>query len=86
MLILMPIITLEPEWDLHLITSSIYGGKADENAYSLLANSSTENAYSLLADSSTVNGTAASTGQAVYTSAKRGTHFIGNEQVYDPVN
>ena len=54
----------------HEFDNPIYGGEADENAYSLLANSSTENAYSLLADSSMVNGTAASTGQAVYTSGK----------------
>ena len=57
----------------HEFDNPIYGGEADENTYSLLADSSTENAYSSLADS-TVNGTAASTGQAVYTNSKIGTH------------
>lgn len=75
----------------HKFDNPIYGGEADENStYALLADDSStdhENAYSMLADSSTVNGTAASTGQAVYANAKRGTHAAaGNEQVYHHVN
>ena len=68
----------------HKFDNSIYGGEEDENStYTLLADSSTENAYSSVADSST---TATATEQAAYTNAKRGTHAIGNEQVYDHIN
>jgi hypothetical protein len=71
----------------HKFDNPIYGGEADENStYALLADSSTEDPYSSLADSSTGNGTAAPTGQAAYANTKRGTHAIGNEQVYDHIN
>ena len=71
----------------HKFENPIYGGEEDESStYALLADSSTENAYSSVADSSSGNGTAAATGQPAYVNAKRGTHAIGNEQVYDRIN